>query len=181
MAHQILSKEFRRMQKLAGLLKEEFDFDLNLELDSFFKNNPIDEENKLYVDVLAKKHIESKIGRSLTPQEKSKITKIANQYQLQYSEERFEKQDKEKQEEIKYRYQNNLLPLFIDNSSGTPDSKYYKLANTYHYTDMDGKVHKYNQDPKSGYTDYKLRDEWINTPVPKEILDKYLDKYMRRG
>ena len=54
MSHQILSEEFCRMQKLAGLLKEEFDFDLNLELDSFFKNNPIDEENKLYVDVFDK-------------------------------------------------------------------------------------------------------------------------------
>jgi len=181
MVNQIISEEFRRMQKLAGLLKEEFDFDLNLELDSFFKNNPIDEENKLYADLIAKKHIENKIGRSLTPQEKSKITRIANHYQLQYSEERFEKQDKEKQEEIKYRYENNLLPLFIDNSSGTPDKKYYKLANKFKYIDSYGKKSKFKRDPKSGYTDYKLRDEWINTPVPKEILDKYLDKYMRRG
>ena len=46
---------------------------------------------------------------------------------------------------------------------------------------MDGKVYKFKRDPKSGYTDYELRDEWINTPVSKEILDKYLDKYMRRG
>jgi hypothetical protein len=180
MVNQIINEEFRRMQKLAGLLKEEFDFDLNLELDSFFKNNPIGEENKLYVDVLAKKHIENKIGRPLTPQEKSKITKVANQYQFQYSEERFEKQDKEKQEKIKYRYQNNLLPLFIDNSSGTPDKKYYKITNKTKFIGMDGKVYKFKRDPKSGYTDYELRDEWINTPVPKEILDKYLDKYMRR-
>lgn len=181
MGNQITNKEFCRMQKLAGLLKEEFDFDLNLELDSFFKNNPIDKENKLYVDLIAKKYIENKIGRLLTPQEKSKITKIANQYLLQYSEERFEKQDNKKQSLIQYRYQNNLLPLSIDNGSGTPDRKYYKLANKFKYIDSYGKKAKFYRDSQSGYTDYDLKDEWINTPVPKEILDKYLDKYMRRG
>jgi hypothetical protein len=176
MVKQIISEEFRRMQKLAGLLKEEFDFDLNLELDSFFKNNPIDEENKLYVDVLAKKHIENIANRPLTPQEKSKITKIANIYRNKYYDERFETNYKEEEDSRKARYQNNLLPLTADNGRGTPDSEYYKLANTYRFVDMDGKVHISHQDPKSGYTDYKLKDKWINTPVSKDILDKYWRK-----
>jgi hypothetical protein len=173
MAKQIINEEFRRMQKLAGLLKEEFDFDLNLELDSFFKSNPVNEKNKYYVDDIAKKHIENKIGRLLTPQEKSKITRIANQYQTKYYNEKFKKQHKEEEDARQYRYQNNLLPLTTDNSIGTPDSKYYKPKGYQGINTYDGTTYTTYKDPKSGYTDYKLKDEWVDTPVSKDILDKY--------
>jgi hypothetical protein len=175
MAKQILNEEFRRMQKLAGLLNEE-QLDFSSELDSFFKSNPVNEKNKYYVEDLAKKHIENIANRPLTPQEKSKITKIANIYRNKYYDERFETNYKEEEDSRKARYQNNLLPLTTDNGRGTPDSEYYKLANTYRFVDMDGKVHISHQDPKSGYTDYKLKDKWTNTPVSKDILDKYWRK-----
>jgi hypothetical protein len=172
----MVNKEFNRMRKLAGLLNEE-QLDFNSELDSFFKSNPVNEKNKYYVEDLAKKHIENIANRPLTPQEKSKITKISNIYRNKYYDERFETNYKEEEDSRKARYQNNFLPLTTDNGRGTPDKKYYKYAISYNEYDKDGDlIGTFHQDPKSGYTNYKLKDEWINTPVPKDILDKYWRK-----
>ena len=80
-----------------------------------------------------------------------------------------EKEDKKQRE----RYQNNLLPLTVDNGSGRPDPTYYELANTYYSTDRDGNVSVSHSDPKSGYTDYRLKDKWIDTPVDDSVLNKF--------
>jgi hypothetical protein len=79
----------------------------------------------------------------------------------------------EKEKEFQERYQNNLLPLKTDNGSGTPDPKYYEVANTYTFTDRDGNEYISHKDPKSGYTDYKLKDEWTDTPVENSVLNKF--------
>ena len=66
---------------LKQLIKEEIkkilaeEIDIFSELDSFFQNNPYTEENQWSHEYDAKDHIQNVMGRSLTPQEKSKVTK----------------------------------------------------------------------------------------------------------
>ena len=71
---------------LKQLIKEEIkkilaeEIDIFSELDSFFQNNPYTEENQWSHEYDAKDHIQNVMGRSLTPQEKSKVTKIVKKY-----------------------------------------------------------------------------------------------------
>jgi hypothetical protein len=165
--------------QLKQLIKEEIkkilteEIDIASELDVFFQNNPYTEKNQWSHEYEAKDHIQNIMGRPLTPQEKSKVTRITKKYRDDFWGKNYrEKRDKEDAEQ-RERYQNNLLPLTTDNGNGTPDITYYTLANTYRFTDPDGNVHISHSDPKSGYTDYKLRDKWINTPVDKATLNRY--------
>ena len=164
---------------LKHLIKEEIkkilaeEIDIFSELDSFFQNNPYTEENQWSHEYDAKDHIQNVMDRSLTPQEKSKVTKIVKKYWEDFWEKSY-KEKRDKEDKIaRERYLNNLLPLTTDNGRGTPDSMYYTLANTYRDIDRDENVRISHSDPKSGYTDYKLRDKWIDTPVDKSTLDRY--------
>ena len=158
-------------EEIQKILKEEID--ISAEVAQYVKDNPFTEENKYHGEYEVKSFVEDKMGRSLTPQEKSKVTRIFNKFRSEYNIKDFtEKSDAEDRAE-KDRYSKNLLPLTTDNGSGRPDPTYYELANTYYNTDRDGNVHVSHSDPKSGYTDYQLRDKWIDTPVDKATLDRY--------
>ena len=177
----IINKQINTMKKseLRQIIKEEIskvlneEIDISTELVKFFQTNPFTKENQWSHDYEAKDYIQNVMNRPLTPKEKSQITRMINKYRddfwgKSYREER-DKEDKTSKE----RYLNNLLPLTVDNGRGRPDSTYYTVANTYYYTDNDGNTSTSHIDSKSGYTDYKLRDKWINTPVDKATLDKY--------
>ena len=158
-------------EEIQKILKEEID--VSLELDLYIENNPFNEENSFYYDIYAKKYIGEKINRPLTPQEKSKITRLVNKYRDEYRSKRFREKSEVEDKVVKDRYQNNLLPLTVDNWKGTPDSTYYTTSREYRWTDKDGNIHTSTTDSKSGYTDYVLRDKWMNTPVDKATLDRY--------
>ena len=162
------------------LLKE--DLDLPSEVDQYLKDNPFTRDNQFSgeFEYEIKKRLQDKLGRPLTPKEKGAVTRIYNKSLKKYWRDRFEKESNEKAEAAKNRYQKNLLPLTVDNGSGKPDPKYYELANTYRHTDHDGNVYISHSDPKSGYTDYKLKDKWIDTPVDNSVLNKFWsDKTLR--
>ena len=168
-----------KKEQLKQLIKEEIqkilteEIDIAFELDSFFQNNPYTQENQWSHEYEAKDHIQNVMGRPLTPQEKVKVTKIVKKYREDFWGKRFREKSEAEDKAARERYLNNLLPLTTDNGSGTPDGTYYTLANTYRDVDRDGNVHISHRDPKSGYTDYRLRDKWIDTPVDKTTLDRY--------
>jgi hypothetical protein len=158
------------------LFKEEIgenDLDIASELKTYFEENPFNEENQYGIDTIAKEYIQNKINRPLTPKEKSTITRISHKYRDAYWNEEFTNRRTSEAAAARKRYQSNLLPLMVSNASGKPDSKYYQLANTYYHTDRDGNVYISHSDPKSGYTDYRLRDEWTDTPVEDSVLNKF--------
>jgi hypothetical protein len=158
-------------EELRKVLKEEIN--ITSELEDFLQKNPFTQENQHHHEYDVKNHIQKVMDRPLTPQEKSKITRIIRKYRDDFWGRTFrEKRDREDTIN-RERYLNNLLPLTTDNGRGTPDSTYYTTANEYIWTDKDGGTHISYSDPKSGYTDYKLRDKWLNTPVDKATLDRY--------
>ena len=164
---------------LKQLIKEEIqkilteEIDIASEIEMFFQDNPYTQENQHHHEYDVKDHIQNVMGRPLTPQEKGKVTKIVKKYREDFWGKRFREESEAEDKAARERYLNNLLPLTTDNGSGTPDGTYYTLANTYRFTDPDGNVHISHRDPKSGYTDYRLRDKWIDTPVDKTTLDRY--------
>lgn len=158
-------------EELKKVLKE--NIDIASELSNFFQENPFTEENQHHHHINAFKHIEGKIGRPLTPQEKSKTTRTMKKFREDFWGRRFKEKSDAEYKAIRDRYQNNLLPLTVDNGNGTPDSTYYTTAREYSFTDRDGNVRTSTRDSKSGYTDYTLRDKWVNTPVDKATLDRY--------
>ena len=175
-----MNKEQLRMQMLAGIITEgqykamlNEDLNINSEITDFFQNNSFDPSNPYHLEYNIQKYIEDKIGRSLSPQEKGKITRVANKYRSEYFTKQFSDEREAEEKAAQERYQNNLLPLTVDNGSGTPDSKYYELANTYTQTLKGGGTRITHSDPKSGYTDYRLKDEWIDTPVDNSTLNRF--------
>lgn len=155
------------------LLKE--DLDLPSEVDQYLKDNPFTRDNQFSgeFEFEIKKRIQDKLGRPLTPKEKGAVTRIYNKSLRKYWGDRFEKESNEKNEAARNRYRKNLLPLTTDNGSGRPDPTYYELANTYYSTDRDGNTSISHSDSKSGYTDYRLKDKWIDTPVEDSVLNKF--------
>jgi hypothetical protein len=168
-----------KKEQLKQMIKEEIkkilteEIDIASELDSFFQNNPYTKENQWSHEYEAKNHIQNVMGRPLTPQEKSKVTKMVKKYRDDFWGKSYREKRDTEDKIARERYLNNLLPLTTDNGRGTPDSMYYTLANMYRDVDRDGNVRISYSDPKSGYTDYKLKDKWINTPVDKATLDRY--------
>jgi hypothetical protein len=168
-----------KKEQLKQLIKEEIrkvlneDLDIASELNIFYKNSPFNEKNYRSHDYNGLKYIQDKIGRDLTPQEKGKITRISNKYLEEYWGKKFNDESEAEEKAAQERYQNNLLPLTTDNGSGTPDSKYYELANTYSQTLKGGGTRITHSDPKSGYTNYKLKDEWIDIPVDNSTLNQF--------
>jgi hypothetical protein len=158
-------------EEIKKILKEEIN--IASELEDFFQSNPFTQENQHHHEYDVKDHIQQVMGRPLTPQEKSKITKIIRKYRDDFWGKRYREESDREDTINRERYLNNLLPLTTDNGRGTPDSTYYTRANEYSWTDRDGNTHTSYSDPKSGYTDYKLRDKWLNTPVDKATLDRY--------
>lgn len=158
-------------EEIQKILKEEID--ISAEVVQYVKDNPFNEENKYHGEHEVKSFVEDKMGRPLTPQEKSKVTKIFNKLRSEYWVRTYREESDAEDRAARERYSKNLLPLTTDNGSGRPDPTYYELANTYYDTDRDGNVHVSHSDPKSGYTDYKLKSKWINTPVDKATLDRY--------
>ena len=158
-------------EEIKNILKE--DINIASELSNFFQENPFTKENQWNHHVDAFKHIEDEIGRPLTPQEKSKTTRTINKFREDFWGRKFKEESDAEDKIVRDRYQNNLLPLTVDNWKGTPDSTYYTTSREYNWTDRDGNVRTSYSDPKSGYTDYRLRDKWINTPVDKATLDRY--------
>ena len=65
-------------EEIQKILKE--DIDIASELSGFFQENPFTKENQWNHHVDAFKHIENKIGRPLTPQEKSKTTRTIKKF-----------------------------------------------------------------------------------------------------
>jgi hypothetical protein len=169
-----------KQSQLKQIIKEEIqkilseDLDISAEVSQYVKNNPFDEKNKYHGEYEVKSFIEDKMGRPLTPQEKSKITRIFNKFRSEYNIKDYtEKMDKEDAEE-RERYRNNLLPLTTDNGRGRPDPTYYEYTNTYYNRDHEGNVTSISHmDSKSGYTDYQLKSKWVDTPVDKATLDRY--------
>jgi hypothetical protein len=156
------------------LFKEEInEVDIASELTQYFNDNPINNENQNAYHIGARKHIEGKFDRPLTPQEKGKITRMVDQYRRDFWGRRYREESEKEDKKQRERYQNNLLPLTVDNGSGKPDPTYYELANTYYSTDRDGNVSVSHSDPKSGYTSYRLKDKWIDTPVDNSVLNKF--------
>jgi hypothetical protein len=158
-------------EEIQKILKE--DIDIASELNNFFQENPFTKENQWSHHVDAFKHIESKIGRPLIPQEKSKTTRTISKFRKDFWGRKFKEESEAEDKAERDRYRNNLLPLTTDNGNGRPDGTYYELASTYSSVDRDGNVRISHSDPKSGYTDYRLRDKWITTPVDKATLDRY--------
>lgn len=158
-------------EELSKALKEEVK--VSTELDLYIKDNPFNKENSFYYDIYAKNYIQDKINRPLTPQEKSKITRLVTKYRDEYRSKKWKEERDVEDKAIRDRYRNNLLPLTVDNWNGTPDSTYYTTSREYSWTDRDGNVRTSYSDSKSGYTDYTLRDKWVNTPVDKSTLDRY--------
>jgi hypothetical protein len=145
---------------------------ITFKVHSFFQEVPINKNNQMGYGEGTKKHIQNTINRPLTPQEKTQITKIVNKYRKDFLEKNYKEESEKIDTEQKERYKNNLLPLTISNKNGSPDNTYYIRANVYNWRDMDNKIHYYTQD-ESGYTTFKLRNKWKNTPVDKLTLDKY--------
>jgi hypothetical protein len=176
-----MNKETLRMQMLAGIITEGQykrlleNLDFSTEIDQYLKDNPFTRDNQFTGEPKSEiiKSIQDKLGRPLTPKEKSSVTRIYNKFLQKYWGNRFEKERNEEHEVARNRYRKNLLPLTTDDGSGKPDPTYYELANTYCSTDMDGNVRVCHADPKSGHTDYKLKDKWIDTPVDNTVLNKF--------
>lgn len=158
-------------EELRKVLKEEIN--ITSELGNYLQSNPFTQENQHHHEYDVKDYIQKVMGRPLTPQEKSKTTKIIRKHRDDFWGKRFREKSNREDTINRERYLNNLLPLTTDNGRGTPDSTYYTTANEYNWTDRDGGTHTSYSDPKSGYTDYKLRDKWLNTPVDKATLDRY--------
>jgi hypothetical protein len=168
-----------KYSELKYLIKEEIkktlseEIDIASELAKFFQTNPFTKENQWSHEYEAKDYIQNVMNRPSTPKEKSQITRTINKYLNDFWGKSF-REDRDKEDKAaRERYLNNLLPLTTDNGNGTPDSTYYTTANEYNWTDRDGNAHTSYSDPKSGYTDYKLRKKWIDTPVDKATLDRY--------
>ena len=177
-----MNKEQLRMQMLAGIITEgqykaklNEELDLSSEVDQYLKDNPFTRDNQFSgeFEFGIKKHIQDKLRRPLTPKEKGAITRIYKKSLEKYWGDSFEKESNKEQEAARNRYRKNLLPLIISNAGGTPDPTYYELAYTYYDTDRDGKTWISHSDPKSGYTYYKLKDKWIDTPVEDSVLNKF--------
>jgi hypothetical protein len=177
-----MNKEQLRMQMLAGIITEgqykaklNEELDLPSEVDQYLKDNPFTRDNQFSgeFEFGIKKHIQDKLGRPLTPKEKGAITRIYKKSLEKYWVDSFEKQSGEEQEAERNRYRKNLLPLNVSNAGGTPDPTYYEPAHTYYYTYKGGKTAISHEDPKSGYTFYKLKDKWIDTPVEDSVLNKF--------
>ena len=168
-----------KKSELRQIIKEEIskvmneEIDISAELTQYFNDNPINNENQNAYHIGARKHVEGKFDRPLLPHEKSKITRMIDKYRIDFWGRRIREKSDAEDKIVRDRYQNNLLPLTVDNGSGRPDSTYYELANTYYNTDNDGNTRMSYSDSKSGYTDYKLKSQWINEPVDKETLDQY--------
>lgn len=164
-----------KMTRNSRLLNEEI-FNIDAELKQYYEDNPPTPDSGVTHYRTAADYVKQKaedMGKVLTPAEKAKITKKAWAYQEEEFINRYTQQrDKEEREDME-RKQNNLLPLEIINRSGIPDSKYYDYKNTYTFTKKGGGVYSYHHDPRSGYTSYKLKDEWISTPVDQSTLEKY--------
>jgi hypothetical protein len=158
-------------EEIKQLIKEEID--IASILTQYFKENPFTTENQWKHDYNVLQYIKDKIDRPLTPSEKGKITRMINKYRNDFWGRRWREKSDAEDKIVRDRYQNNLLPLTVDNGSGRPDSTYYELANTYYDTDNDGNTRISYSDSKSGYTDYKLKKQWINEPVDKATLDQY--------
>ena len=178
-----MNKETLRMQKLAGIITEEQyqtkineEIDIPSEIDQYLTDNPITHDNQHSGEFTNGIHqlLIDKLGRPLTPKEKSSITRIYSKYLDKYWKFKFYEKRNKENENLKNRYIKNLLPLTKDNGSGTPDPTYYEPANRYRKTDRDGNLLGIShRDQKSGYTDYILKDKWVNTPVEDSIMDKF--------
>ena len=164
-----------KMTRNSRLLNEEI-LDIDAELEQYFKDNPFTSDSPVTHYRTAADYVKQKaedMGHVLTPAEKAKITKKAWVYQEEYFINRYTQQRDKEEREDEERKQNNLLPLVITNKAGVPDSKYYEYRNKYSFTKKGGGVYSYHHDPRSGYTFYKLKDEWKNTKFNQDTLDKY--------
>ena len=118
-----------KKEQLKQLIKEEIikilneDLDIPSEVSQYVKDNPFDEKNKYHGEYEVKSFIEDKMGRPLTPQEKSKITRIFNKFRSDYFIKSYREETNKKDAEARERYKNNLLPLTTDNGRGRPDPK----------------------------------------------------------
>jgi hypothetical protein len=160
-------------RKMMAILNEELDFPS--EVEQYLKDNPFTSSNEFSgeFEIEFKKHIQDKLGRPLTPKEKGEVTRSYKKSLEKQWGDRWDEESNEEQEAARNRIQQNLLPLSINNAYGTPDPTYYEVANTYYDTDRDGKRWVSYNDPKSGYTEYKLKDKWIDTPVEDSVLNKF--------
>jgi hypothetical protein len=202
-----------KMTRNSRLLSEEI-FNIDVELEQFFNDNPLTPDNQALYAIEASNHVEQKaeeIGKMLTPTEKSQITKKARKYQEGGVINNYTQQRDKKEREDEERKQNNLLPLEIINRSGLikfdhtdeeqeildyfvkykeippgvsrkefmdiqntpPNDKYYEFRDTKRFTVKGGDVITTHRPDPSGYTNYKLKDEWISTPVDQATLEKY--------
>jgi hypothetical protein len=62
---------------------------------------------------------------------------------------------------------------FMDIQNTPPNDKYYEFRDTKRFTVKGGDVITTHRPDPSGYTNYKLKDEWISTPVDQATLEKY--------
>jgi len=162
-------------EEVSRVLKEEI-FNIDGELKQYFKDNPYTPESPVTHYRTAAKNVIQKaeeMGKKLTSAEKAKITKKAWAYQEEETIKRYTQQRDKEEREAKKRKRNNLLPLVINDKAGTPDPKYYEYKNTYNQTRKGLPTLTHHHDPKSGYTDYKLKDKWKNTKFDQDTLDKF--------
>jgi hypothetical protein len=90
--------------------------------------------------------------------EKAKLTKIQNQKDLEDFRQKFKKEEEDDRINRAERKRQNLLPLETDNYSLTPSPEYY----IFDYKNF-----------QNGVNNYKLKKQYKNTPVSKDIADKY--------
>jgi len=85
-------------EELRKVLKEEIN--IASELEDFLQKNPFTQENQHHHEYDVKNHIQKVMDRPLTPQEKSKITRIIRKYRDDFWGRTFrEKRDREDMEE----------------------------------------------------------------------------------
>lgn len=112
------------------------------------------------------KAVRQELGRDLTTLEKGRLTRAWDKINLNIFRKNVDAREKAQRSANRERMNKGLLPLRIDNAKGLPDKRYYIAAPRVSTTH--GGSPYYEAEP-SGYTYYKLADEYINKPVTGTI------------
>jgi hypothetical protein len=151
-----------KKSELKKLIKEEISkvLEANEDIASLVKKHW--NKNKLKTQNL----VSQELGRDLTPVEKGKLTRAWDKIEIAKWMKGVDKQEKTRDSAYIERKNKGLLPFKVDDKEGVPDPQYYEPD--YRRIPKKGGGVSLEREP-SGYTNYKLKDKYSNTPVTGDI------------
>ena len=151
-----------KKSELQQIIKEEISkvLESNEDIASLAKKHYSDDKFE------TRKAVRQELGRDLTTLEKGRLTRAWDKINLGIFRKNVDAREKVQRSANKQRMDKGLLPLRIDNARGIPDKRYY-IATPRVFRGDYGRDY-YEAEP-SGYTYYKLADEYINKPITDTI------------